>query len=79
MTQEKTHGEEIVRTSFNPSQCTLVDQIKQKTAELINLVNNLAELEKAKEESNFYKIRAAERAIDAYEVAAMIAVKAATY
>lgn len=38
-----TTGEQRVRTQFNPSQDSTVDQIKQKTAELINLVETLKE------------------------------------
>lgn len=37
----KTIGESRVRTTFNPSANSTVDQIKQKTAELINLVERL--------------------------------------
>jgi len=37
----KTIGEERVRTEFNPSQSDTVSQIKQKTAELINLCEEL--------------------------------------
>lgn len=76
----KSYGEEIVRTTFNPSANGLVDQIKQKTAELINLVNDLAEKEEQKkwEDSNFEVVRLSERAIDSFEVACMLAVKAAT-
>ena len=37
----KTIGENRVRTTFNPSANSTVDQIKQKTAELINLVEKL--------------------------------------
>ena len=34
-----TLGEARVRTTFNPSALGLVDQIKQRTAELIDLCN----------------------------------------
>lgn len=65
-------GEKRVRVEFNPSKSGGVDQLKQKTAELINLceelrsggdqeVNRLVALAQAK-----------------YEEAAMYAVKAAT-
>jgi len=37
----ETIGEKRVRTSFNPSQTDAVAQIKQKSAEIINIVNNL--------------------------------------
>lgn len=39
----KTLGEKRVGVEFNPSQNEKVDQIKQKAAELINLVNDLVE------------------------------------
>jgi len=63
-----TIGEHLVRTQFNPSNNGIVDQIKQKTAELINLVDEL----KAKD------ARLVLNAQEAYELAAMWAVKAAT-
>jgi hypothetical protein len=61
-------GEDRVRTKFNPSTDSLVDQIKQKSAELIDLCEPL----KAKD------VRLASLAQTAYEEAAMWAVKAAT-
>lgn len=64
----KTIGEQRVRINFNPSQTDLVAQIKQKTAELINLCEEL----KAKDG------RLASLAQTEYESAAMWAVKAAT-
>lgn len=63
-----TIGEQRVRTQFNPSQDSVVDQIKQKTAELINLVESLKEKDG----------RLASLAQTSYEEAAMWAVKAAT-
>lgn len=68
MNNEQTIGEQRVRTSFNPSSDSIVDQVKQKTAELINLCEQL----KAKDG------RLASLAQTAYEEAAMWAVKAAT-
>lgn len=65
---EKTIGEQRVRTSFNPSENDLVSQIKQKSAELINICEEL----KAKDG------RLASLAQTSYEEAAMWAVKAAT-
>ncbi len=61
-------GEKRIRTRFNPSQSDDVAQIKQKTAELINLCENF----KTKD------ARLASLAQTAYEEAAMWAVKAAT-
>ncbi len=61
-------GEDRVRTKFNPSADGIVDQIKQKSAELIDLCEQL----KAKDG------RLASLAQTTYEEAAMWAVKAAT-
>ena len=65
---KNTIGESRVRTTFNPSADGTVDQIKQKTAELINLCEEL----KGKDG------RLASLAQTSYEEAAMWAVKAAT-
>lgn len=65
---EKSIGEIRVRTEFNPSNESVVDQIKQKTAELINLCETVKEKDG----------RLASLAQTAYEEAAMWAVKAAT-
>lgn len=61
-------GEDRVRTKFNPSADSVVDQIKQKTAELIDLCETLKPLDG----------RLASLAQTSYEEAAMWAVKAAT-
>jgi hypothetical protein len=66
-------GEDRVRTKFNPSAVGLVDQIKQKTAELINLCNEMTVA------VAYEKARSAGQAMDLYEAAAEKAVKAATY
>lgn len=63
-----TLGEQRVRTSFNPSADSTVDQIKQQTAKLIDLCETL----KAKEP------RLAALAQTEFEAACMWAVKAAT-
>lgn len=63
-----TIGESRVRTTFNPSANSVVDQIKQKSAELIDPCEGL----KGKD------ARLASLAQTAYEEAAMWAVKAAT-
>jgi hypothetical protein len=63
-----TTGEMRVRTEFNPSKDSLVDQLKQKSAELIDLCETL----KTKD------ARLASLAQTGYEEAAMWAVKAAT-
>ena len=64
----KTIGEQRVRTEFNPSNEGIVDQIKQKSAELINMCEEL----KGKDP------RIAALAQTNYELAAMWAVKLAT-
>lgn len=61
-------GEDRVRTKFNPSNNSTVEQIKQKSAELIDI----CEMLKAKD------ARLAALAQTHYEDAAMWAVKAAT-
>lgn len=65
---EKSIGEKRVRTEFNPSQEGIVDQIKQKSAELINLVESIKEKDP----------HLGSLAQTAYEEAAMWAVKLAT-
>lgn len=66
--ETKTIGELRVRTEFNPSADGVVDQIKMKSAELINMCEALKEKDP----------RLASLAQTAYEEAAMWAVKAAT-
>lgn len=61
-------GENRVRASFNPSSDNKVDQIKSRTAELIDYVEGLKSLDP----------RLAALAQTAYEEAAMWAVKLAT-
>lgn len=68
MGPSKSLGETRVRTDFNVSGSTIVDELKQKSAELINLCETL----KAKD------ARLASLAQTSYEEAAMWAVKAAT-
>lgn len=68
MPEQKTLGEARVRTEFNPSNDSIVDQIKQKSADLINLCETLKEKDG----------RLASLAQTGYEEAAMWAVKAAT-
>jgi len=67
-TNTSSIGEHRVRTTFNPSNDSLVDQIKQKSAELINICEGLKGND----------ARLASLAQTAYEYAAMWAVKAAT-
>lgn len=67
-TLELTLGEKRVRANFNVAGSALVDEIKKKSAELINLCEPLKEKDG----------RLASLAQTAYEEAAMWAVKAAT-
>jgi len=64
-------GEDRVRIKFNPSADSSVDQIKQKSAELIDLVDALPG-----DRADVARLKAL--AMTAYEEAAMWAVKAAT-
>jgi hypothetical protein len=66
-----TKGEARVRIILNPSADTLVDKIKQKTAELIDLVESINKMD-----VEVHRLK--EKAQSDYEQAAMWAVKAAT-
>lgn len=68
-------GEDRVRVKFNPSDNSEVSQIKQKSAELINLCAELRDRGSADSEQQ----RLWSLAQTAYEEAAMWAVKAATF
>lgn len=61
-------GTDRVRVKFNPNAYDVVDEIKQNTADLIDLCETLKQ----------YDARLASLAQTAYEEAAMWAVKAAT-
>jgi len=63
-----TIGEQRVRVEFNPDQNDTVSQIKQKTADLINLVDSIRALDP----------ELADLAMRTYENASMWAVKLAT-
>lgn len=85
--QKPTLGELRVRTSFNPNADDTVSVIKNKTAELIDLLNSVRNDEvsktyekspEAKQEVSGEKLRLIALAQTAYEEAAMWAVKAAT-
>lgn len=66
-----TLGEKRVKVDFNVSNDTLVDQIKVKTAELIDLLESMNEQEKTVECTRLIDI-----AQTNYETACMYAVKA---
>jgi hypothetical protein len=65
---EQTLGQKRVRSDFNPSTENMVDVVKEKTAELINLCEEMKDKDP----------RLASLAQTAYETAAMWAVKCAT-
>ncbi len=84
---EKTIGEQRVRTSFNVSGDGIVDQIKRKSAELIDLCqamrNDEAVAVPGESREDFHarageKLRLVSLAQTAYEEGSMWAVKAAT-
>lgn len=84
-TKTQSVGEQRVRTTFNPSQDDTVSQIKQKSAELINLCEELkiskvksAEVSLEEQLNKGEFLRLVSLAQTAYEEAAMWAVKAAT-
>jgi hypothetical protein len=68
-------GEDRVRIKFNPSDNTSVSQIKQKSAELIDLCQSLKD--KGSADAEHQRLWAL--AQTHYEDAAMWAVKAATF
>lgn len=69
-----TLGEDRVRIKFNPSDNTLVGQIKQKSAELIDLCEAYRSTCMDGEVARLWSL-----AMTDYEDAAMWAVKAATF
>ena len=80
---EKTLGEKRVRIDFNTTNNSLVDEIKNKSAELINLVNkfqyekNNSIYSTLEQQTEFKRIK--DLAMTSYEEAAMWAVKVITY
>jgi hypothetical protein len=66
-------GEDRVRVKFNPSADSLVDQIKQQTARLIDLCHERSQADITGEERRLWSL-----AMTHYEDAAMWAVKAST-
>jgi hypothetical protein len=77
MSDTKTLGEARVRTDFNVSGSSVVDAIKQKSAELINLCESLKPTDGSMMSGE--KGRLISLAQTEYEAAAMWAVKAATF
>lgn len=72
--ENKTLGEKRVRTTFNPTDDSKVQHIKERAAEFINYVNDNIEDHLGKGEA--YRLKSL--ALTAIEEAAMWAVKAAT-
>ena len=72
-----TLGEDRVRASFNPSGNNIVDEIKARTAGLIDLCHELRE-DVREHDEGCEVMRCLSLAMTAYEDAAMWAVKAAT-
>jgi hypothetical protein len=76
-TKELTLGEKRVRTEFNPSGVGSVNFIKENSAKLINVCDEMKPKEGEKVEPE--KLRLIALAQTSYEEAAMWAVKAATF
>lgn len=72
----KTLGEKRVRTEFNPSKSGNIEAIKQKTAELINILEAYKTDESYQHDGEV--LRLISLAQTAYEEASMWAVKAVT-
>lgn len=68
-----TYGERLVRASFNPSADSVVDRIKQKHADIIDLLKAEMESTDIPEEKSFFQ-----RAINKQSEASMLAVYALT-
>ena len=86
--KQESLGSKRIRVNFNPSEKTTVDDIKQKSAELIDLLQAIRNDEvsktygqspETKQILSGEKLRLIELAQTAYEEACMWAVKAATY
>ena len=75
---DQTLGQRRVRAAFNPSASSLVDEIKSKTAELIDLCENLKQMPGLSPGRSSECGRLCSLAQTQYEDAAMWAVKAAT-
>jgi len=75
--KELTLGEKRVRTQFNPSAVGSVNFIKENSALLINVCEDLKKNDGSEED--FERLRLISLAQTAYEEAAMWAVKAATF
>lgn len=68
---DQTFGQKRVKAEFNPAKDDLVDQIKNKSAELIDLIDTLAVTDCTGERLRLLKL-----STDKVEIACMLAVKA---
>ena len=75
MENQKTLGELRVRTSFNPSDDSVVQNIKERMAEFINYVNDNINVKP--DQGELARLKAL--ALTTAEESAMWAVKAATF
>lgn len=71
--KRQTYGERLVRASFNPSDDSIVDRVKQKHAEIIDLLKAEMDSTAFPDEVAFYQ-----RAINKEVEASMLAVYALT-
>ena len=76
--KNKTLGEKRVRTDFGSTKSSLVDVLKEKAAELINIINRSSENEEWDEETRGEWKRLKSLAMTSVEEALMWAVKAET-
>ena len=74
--EEQTLGQKRVKAEFNPSKTELVDLIKNKSAELIDLLQSMKPVGSAAEIFGSEKIRLIDIAQTEIETACMYGVKA---
>ena len=77
-TKKKTLGEKRVRVDFNTTRSSYVELVKEKSAELINIINTCTENVEWDDETREEWKRLKSLAMTSIEEGAMWAVKAAT-
>ena len=77
MTINLSEGETVLRIDFDKPEDSIVYQIKRNTAEIINLIGK-SDINPRNFLKDQERLRLTIRAIEAYEIASMLAVKAAT-
>lgn len=77
-TRKKTLGEKRIRVDFNTTRRSYVDLVKEKSAELINIINTCPENVEWDDETRGEWKRLKSLAMTSIEEGAMWAVKAAT-